>query len=373
MRTSLSTPKLSLILCSRNDSYMGNSRWRLQTALNYVAKNIEALGRDADVEILVTDWGSEVPLREVLTLTSAAQRLTSFIIVPPTTASELQGDSPFPEVLALNAAARRATGRYIGRIDQDTLVGRRFLTTFFEILDGTRQIDAPLLMGFSNVKMIPYRFSVQCPEPSSVELFVHCFGRLLKRENWHSRAPFYHAAVGIWLVHREVWSECGGYDERMIYMNSMETNMTLRLLPTHTMANLGELCAYDFYHLEHYHPWVPRRSRIYRKVNSNPLFSEPEVINPNGQEWGLREHRLEVLAAAQHTAAANSRGAVSAFIIFVLLMIQILPVMSFDWAGLSVRRQLTRLRNTWQLVEGRPVTAWPGIILARLKERRTRA
>jgi hypothetical protein len=47
---------LSLILCSRNDEYMGNSRWRLQTTLNHVADQVEALGRAKDVEVFVGSW-----------------------------------------------------------------------------------------------------------------------------------------------------------------------------------------------------------------------------------------------------------------------------------------------------------------------------
>jgi len=96
---------------------MGNSRWRLETTLNYVADQVKELGRAKDVEVLVADWGSEVPLREVLRLTPAAADIVSFVLIPPEIALPLQKDSPFPEVLALNAAARRAKGTYIGRID----------------------------------------------------------------------------------------------------------------------------------------------------------------------------------------------------------------------------------------------------------------
>ena len=49
-------PALSLILCSRNDQYMGNSLWRLETTLNYVGERVEALGRHEDVEVLEAFW-----------------------------------------------------------------------------------------------------------------------------------------------------------------------------------------------------------------------------------------------------------------------------------------------------------------------------
>ena len=125
------TPVLSLILCSRNDQYQGNSRWRLETALNYVAQKVEELNRGTQVEVIVADWGSQVGLHEVIRLSPAAAKMVKFLHVSSDVAKSLQKDSPFPEVLALNAAARRAAGEYVGRIDQDTLVGKKFLKTFF--------------------------------------------------------------------------------------------------------------------------------------------------------------------------------------------------------------------------------------------------
>ena len=49
------------------------------------------------------------------------------------------------------------------------------------------------------------------------------------------------ASVGIWLAHRDLWSECGGYDERMIYMNDMDTNMIERLRMEYELVDLGSL------------------------------------------------------------------------------------------------------------------------------------
>jgi len=53
--TDRATPVLSLVLCARNDAYMGNSRWRLETSLNYAGAQIAALGAEDRVEIVVAD------------------------------------------------------------------------------------------------------------------------------------------------------------------------------------------------------------------------------------------------------------------------------------------------------------------------------
>ena len=68
------------------------------------------------LEIIVSDWGSEIPFSEVLNLVTEAKDRVKFVHVPPDIAKIEQKDSKFPEVLALNAAARRTSGDYIGRI-----------------------------------------------------------------------------------------------------------------------------------------------------------------------------------------------------------------------------------------------------------------
>ena len=128
---------LSLILCSRNDNFQGNSLWRLQTTLNYLAESYIALNRKYQIEVLVVDWGSEIPLRKDLLLLKEAAEITRFIEISPQFAKKHQADSPFAEVLALNIAVRRAKGEYIGRIDQDTLVTTSFFRIFFSLYNAT--------------------------------------------------------------------------------------------------------------------------------------------------------------------------------------------------------------------------------------------
>ena len=365
-------PVLSLILCSRNDQYMGNSLWRLQTALNYVAQMVYELSREEDVEVLVADWGSDIPLRDVLDLSPAAARIVSFILIPPKIARDLQNDSPFPEVLALNAAARRASGEYVGRIDQDTLVGKRFIKYFFELHEGGRQLEVPLSSAllFANQRMVPYRFAVRCPPFWAVDKYIGWFGRFLKIEisSWN---PFYCHGVGIWLVHRDLWNECGGYDERMIYMNTMEINMIARLMKNHKMVNLGKLVDYDFYHLEHYHPLVPRRSSTYRKVNPDPPFVKPDILNPNGPDWGLIQYPFEKLPYSpdrKKVETATFHQSPFEWWFFMLLIVSAGVQMAWDKIVKSFRivnvvwRQ--RAHIAWETVRYQPLFSWPRLLVS---------
>jgi hypothetical protein len=378
-------PGLSLILCSRNDHYMGNSPWRLETTLNYVAQIVQNLGREKDVELIVADWGSEVPLREVVQLTPAAASIVSFIHVPAGIARDLQKDSAFPEVLALNAAARRSKGEYIGRIDQDTLVGECFFRNFFDMREGELELRNPMAttLFFSGRRSIPYRLASLCPPLWKIARVIQQFGRFLKIEKGPRWAPFYVCSVGIWLAHRKLWHECGGYDERMVYMGGMEGNMIARLMKKYPMVDLGKIVGYDFYHLEHYHPWVLRAPWANRPGNDDFYRRESglRLINPNGGSWGFRDYQLDRTypsrgSRTKSEVATQSRlqlpytfwifsvGA-QIFIENFLLWLRNLPRCIADWGKIGWHRATV----VWATVRGRPLSLWPQALKSRWMEK----
>jgi hypothetical protein len=286
----MARPKLSLVLCSRNDSYQGNALWRLSTALNWAAARVEELGRESDVEILVSDWGSSARLEASVHLSPTAAGLTSFVWTPPDLARELQRDSPFAEVLALNAAVRRARGEYIGRIDQDTLVGEGFLRWFFEsFLEGSSSVPPDGIL-LSNRRSIPYRFAVQCPSVEAVGRFIANAGRTLPLSSTQPEHLYYRNAIGIVMMRRDLWHACTGYDESMIYFNHMEVDLVLRLMQRFPFLNLGRVVDHDFYHLDHEHP-LAQWGASGRRRKMNPLRdavdNPPLAFAPNGADWGL--------------------------------------------------------------------------------------
>jgi len=378
-------PALSLILCSRNDEYMGNSLWRLETTLNYVGERVAALGRHEDVEVLVTDWGSQVPLRDVVALRPAAARIMAFVTVPPRLARQQQQDSSFPEVLALNAAARCARGSYIGRIDQDTLVGERFLRWLFDALHGVRPLetkdvtlDTALL--FANRRDIPYRFAAGSPSLENVTRFIRLFGGSLPvwSDNPATGDVFWTSSVGIWLAHRHLWHECGGYDERLIYYNWMETDMIRRLGQKYPIVNLGELTDHDFYHLEHYPPRTAWRAREHAKKNADiDMATPPKNFSPNTHDWGLHAYRLTPVPSAEATGVGASPAlddGRTGFAIFVLLMLRLAACTVSDRMFIfwMVHHQVwsRRFRRVRQELAGRPVTRWPGVVWGLWTDRR---
>jgi hypothetical protein len=229
-------------------------------------------------------------LKDILNLNATAAKICRFLEVPISVVKEVQKDSPFAEVLALNAAARRAGGQYIGRIDQDTLVGRRFLQTFFEWTDGKENpgFDLKTSYLFSKRRQIPFQFSKNNLPLKYVKIFLDLCGKRL----WIESHPpfFFNSAVGIMILGKDLWMKCGGYDERLIYWGWMEVDIAFRLARQHELVDIGPKVQHDFYHLEHYDPNLPRITP--RK--QNPTNSENLEFHPNGENWGMIEYSLSL-------------------------------------------------------------------------------
>jgi hypothetical protein len=300
-----------LILCSRNDRYQGDSVWRLGIALNSTAEAVRSTGRELDVEIVLVDWGSTVPLREALHLTPAAAACVQFLYVSQEIIAEVSGDSKYAEVLALNAAAKRAKGTFVGRIDQDTVMNANFVSQLFDILE--RRTPLPVApeqaMFLSNRRQIPYRFASRSPSLWCTLQFVRLFGPRLPIMFPQPPETFYQSYVGIWLLHRDLWNIARGLDEQMIYMNWMEVDMYLRLQPKFTLVNLGELVGHSLYHLDHVHPFHGWHWRdVNRKTNPRRDFAHlPPSNEPNDQDWGLARYQLPLEFAARTSHDTDER------------------------------------------------------------------
>jgi len=283
---------LSLILCSRNDSYMGNSRWRLETSINLALLNAKDANFMDKLEVVVSDWGSEVPLSEVLNLIPEAKGRVKFVHVPTDIAQVEQKDSKFPEVIALNAAARRSSGVYIGRIDNDTVAGADFFHNFEKLLKSNPSDELDLANSFLFVerKSVPYRISrLSLPLPLT-SFFIKLFSDFFKLESatdWGRE--FWHSPVGIMMFHRDIWNATHGYDEKLIYWGWMETDYAIRLSQRHHIINLGNHVGHHFFHLEHYSNLTEYKNRNGAATprKKNEAITEGLSYTVNSDTWGL--------------------------------------------------------------------------------------
>lgn len=278
---------------------MGNSKWRLETSINLSIIHAQEVGFLDNLEIIVTDWGSEIPLSSVLNLVAFAEKTVKFIHVSNSLAKSLQKDSKFPEVIALNAAARKASGQYIGRIDNDTIVGPEFFEKFNRIACGEQSVwfEPSNAFMFIERRSIPYRYSSKSYPISYTYNYIKTYGSKLEIESARDWGyPFWWSPVGIMVFHKDIWKESRGYDEKLIYWGWMESDLALRLGKKCLLIDFKDVAGNFLYHLEHYPSLTsykdrngPATPRQKNKVKISGLN-----FTVNNENWGLKSQNLKL-------------------------------------------------------------------------------
>ncbi len=331
-------PLISLILCSRNDSYMGNSLWRLETSINLTLIHAKEANFLNQLEIIVSDWGSEVPLSSVLDLIPDAEKNVKFVHIPQNLANRLQKDSKFPEVIALNAAARRASGQYIGRIDNDTIVGADFFENFNLRINNKKLLwfDPTDAFMFIERRSIPYRFSSESFSLGHVYNYIKTYGSLLKVETARTWGfPFWWSPVGIMIFHKDIWHESRGYDEELIYWGWMEGDLALRLGKKHLLIDFKDLAGNFLYHLEHYPSLTAYKDRngpaTPRQKNETKIYGLKYKVN--NEDWGINQENIRL---KDYQLKKNLKG--------IEYTTQCSPSMRFSFLICNTKRKIDLLR-----------------------------
>jgi hypothetical protein len=278
---------LSLIIGARNDTFMGDFQWRLRTTLNFIADSLEKIGRLDDVEVVVCDWGSEVPLQQVLDLTAAARQMTRFVIVPPDRAETLQKDSPFPIPIVQNIVIRRSQGTYIAQTDSDVLFTPLAIERLLMVLDRRLDIgvDPDKALLVASRKHVAFELGLCGPSQAEIEEYLNLYGAMVPVDNL---TPGIGTPSALALMHRSLWDDLGGYDERLIYWGWMEIDLYLRVNQKHPwrdLANVGVV----LYHMEHY----PNNDRSAQTRKFNPVET-PGNYRVNDRSWGYAEETFRI-------------------------------------------------------------------------------
>lgn len=296
VRTKNSSPLISIVIPSRNDNYMGNPNWRLETTINFIAAELASIGRLDDVEVIVVDWGSEFPLHKELRLTDLGQHVARYIVVPVSVHEEVMNDSNLPDSIALNVGIRRSNGEYVMQLGNDVLFSASCLDKLIGSLEGengeTRWVNSTksVLMVFPH-KGIPFDLVQSEPTLEELRTFI---------ENNSSHLPVTRLIPYLWgeshgiLAHRNLWFECRGFDEKLIYWGWWEIDFILRIrLKYYTFDMFHEQGMYS-YHLEHYKPVDGDAQLLQQNPKAKRL--NPYVFGPfqaNDDDWGLGSLEFE--------------------------------------------------------------------------------
>lgn len=281
---------LSIVVTGRNDNYMGNFKYRITTCLNYLARNLKDLGRLDDVEVLVTDWGSDVPLAKVLHLSPEAGRICRFVYVHPTIACAVQSDGSFCQTLAVNVSLRRGKGKFLTLLETDSLFLWHSLQALLELLDGKLAVPFDINRMLFLVPRYKVPWEVVQREPTLEE-----WDRYLLLNAGSLPRPQGLSGLGIscsgQMMHRSLWHACRGYDQRLRYWGWSDAELTLRVTQYYPWVDLSSL-GVSLFHMEHW----PRNRHVSGVRRSNPCYVSP-TFEVNDENWGLANYELDIQTA----------------------------------------------------------------------------
>lgn len=288
IKSSSSQPTLSIFIPARNDGFMKNFNYRIETTVNYMASNLEKLGRLDEVELIIVDWGSEVPLHQVLQVNESAKKILRYIIVPPDIAVPAQKDSDFPIVLAQNVALRRARGIYHMQTDSDVMFPKDFFIKLFDVLESGQTLLGPVEKVFfsSQRRHIPWEVIASCPPMELLDAYNEKHGPIYLCDDG---GEFGYCATGMMMMHRNLWAEVSGYDETLVHWGWMEIDLGMRVTRKYPWCCVSKNLDMMLYHMEHYAKNDRGSGAVQRKCNP---MSRENAFRPNGQNWGLAQYVL---------------------------------------------------------------------------------
>lgn len=275
---------LSIITIARNDDYKGNFKNRLINSINYNSRIIYELGFSDIVEIIIVDWNSKVPLKNILELNDDARNMCRFITVPIEIAKKaLKDKQTFNIPCSANVGLRRAAGKYAFIISADMIVPRYNYSSLISFLNG--EIEVPFNLN-NSIFFIPTKRlkNIHIEKDTTCKIFDQI---IASRSSQLMDAGFKWPGTGsgnVSLMNMALWKEFKGYDENLSDWGWNDIELPLRVTQKYPSYNL------DFLGISVIDFEEPMTNEdISRKVNK---FKVPISMVTNNSNWGLGNYTL---------------------------------------------------------------------------------
>jgi hypothetical protein len=277
----MSQPLLSIITCGKNDQYAGNFLQRLQLNLSKLESNLKEFNI-TDVEILVTDWGSETPLHTVLDITDF--NFTKFIYVPPHVAHQCSPDSGFSLTQALNTGYRRSQSQYVFFIDGDSYIFDESFIKLYNLLKSFKSTDN--VFYWASRYHLPYEIHSSVFNINELDTFILNWKN--NKNSWrHDKVNLEHfggVAMGL-LLSKHICEESTIFYEKLNKWGWLDIEIHNRISSKYPCCgDLEDLNMY-FFHLDHHHIQKAGQN------GANPCINAPD-FKSNDEGWGLNNEDL---------------------------------------------------------------------------------
>lgn len=280
---------LSILLTGRDDDYTLDFKYRITTTINYLVRNLRRLNRLDDVDILVTDWGSRVPLAKTLLLSPEAARICRFLYVPPVVVRATQnGEEIFHTSLATNVGLRRGRGEYLLLSAADTIIPEHTLESILALLRGKAPAGVVVDRTYFLLSRyhVPWHFIQRQPTLAEWDRYLVLHAGEYGRDK---TAVFgVSGGVGALMMHRLLWHEVRGLDERLGGWGTNDVDLGLRVTQRYPWIELSCI-GISVFHMEH----PPGKRPTTPQSRQNPPIHNADV-QINNENWGLGAYDLEI-------------------------------------------------------------------------------
>ncbi|CAK0768748.1 conserved hypothetical protein [Gammaproteobacteria bacterium] len=281
----LATKLLSIVLCGKNDNYLGDFKYRIQSAINYAGINCTKAGFQDMVEILIVDWNSDTPLSQELKLLPDAYDMCRYVEVPSGVASSYHlNGRQFNTEAAANAGLRRSMGRYAMFVPADILLTETLFRNLMAIL--SKQVQTTFNPAktalYLDRKIIPWQIVEKKFTLQEWDRYIQLCGRNLFHDRYYIGL---NGGYGGLLLHRDLWAECQGFAENNDGWAITDTEWGLRINQKYagvSLASLGVML-YDMSQKP--------SSMLQRKPGRLVTYSNQ--LHRNNPGWGLGNYDLK--------------------------------------------------------------------------------
>lgn len=299
------TKILSICIPGRDDNYFEDFKYRINTTINHLARSIKNSNLLDDVEILITDWGSDIPIYQTLNLSQEATKITRFIYVEPEIICGVtkSGRDDWHMSIPPNVAARRATGKYILTYPGDTLISQYSFETLIRFLNNEILISVDLECSYFLIPRydVPWQFLERQPDLVEWDRYFSICSKNTPLEN--SGIFSFFGDAGGFLMHHSLWNKFRGFDEPNYEYSSNDVELGFRVTQYYPHLSLSSIGVF-LYHMGH-PPGRGRRIFIQKNVKPTPIIYNTKLY-VNDENWGLGDIDFNLQQALPKKTALES-------------------------------------------------------------------
>ena len=287
---------LTIVTCGKNDNFAGNFKQRLEHNLNKLIDNIDSK-KIRDVEIIVTDWGSDFDKKLSDVCSIPKKEYLKFLYVPYEVCKKYSPDSEFSVPHAINSGIRRANGNFLFYIDGDSYIPSDSFEKVYDLLKSHNQDDD--VYYWASRYLIPYKYQSNATKIQEMDSLLDDWisqGKPLGNLNEITEkfalskvnlSNFMGGAMGL-LVSKRIAFESTFLYEKLTKWGWMDVEFFCRMSTKYKCGgDLLELLSSEFYHIGHHEVKVGHDVHGF-----NPFLSSVN-FTANEENWGLLEENLK--------------------------------------------------------------------------------